>query len=107
MTFRMSRRAYSNAHAIGLLVLGALLSPLTVLTAQPATGTVRGRVTEAGSGRGIADAQVLIVDTRLGASTGADGRFTIVAVPAGPRSITVRRLGYQDAKTQTTEKTIE
>jgi TonB-dependent SusC/RagA subfamily outer membrane receptor len=52
-------------------------------------------VTVATSGRGIGSVQVTIVGTRLGASTGDNGDFTIAGVPTGPRTIAARRIGYQ------------
>lgn len=60
----------------------------------PAAGTITGTVTEAGTGDPIAQAQVNITGTSLGRSTGDDGRYTIAGVPAGVRTITVRRVGY-------------
>jgi len=69
--------------------------------AQPATGTatgtVRGHVVDAASGRALDEVQVVVTGTRLGASTGADGNFTVTGVPAGARTLTVRRIGYQPA----------
>ena len=68
------------------------------LTAQlPPTGTLRGRVIEAGADRGVVGAQVSVSETRLGAITGDNGRFVITGVPTGPRTLTIRRLGYQAA----------
>jgi TonB-dependent starch-binding outer membrane protein SusC len=75
-----------------LLVLGA-----PALSAQVQTGTIRGRVTDAASGRPLADAQVVVGGTRLGALTTASGDFAIMAVPTGPRILSVRRIGYQPA----------
>ena len=67
----------------------------TLLAAQaPTTGSVRGRITDAASARGLPDAQVGVEGTRLGAVSGANGEFTITQVPTGTHSITVRRLGY-------------
>jgi Carboxypeptidase regulatory-like domain len=60
-------------------------------------GTVQGRVSDAASGRPLPDVQVVVVDTRLGAVTNAQGEFTIAAVPVGARSVTARRLGFQPA----------
>ena len=75
------------------------LSALLVFTAAPlvaqATGTIRGRITESGSGRAIADAQVSVSGTRIAAATGENGEYTLTQVPIGQRSITARRLGYQ------------
>jgi TonB-dependent SusC/RagA subfamily outer membrane receptor len=84
-----------NGFRRGILAALVLAAPWLSLAAQGSTGTVRGRVTDAGSGRGLADVQVIVTDTRLGAVSGADGAFTLVAVPVGARSITLRRLGYQ------------
>jgi TonB-dependent SusC/RagA subfamily outer membrane receptor len=82
------RRAMAIAIALSLSSLP--------LQAQ-STGTVRGRVTDAQAGRGLADAQVIVDGTRIGAITGANGEYTLSGVPAGPRTITFRRLGYQPA----------
>ncbi|MDB4873882.1 MAG: SusC/RagA family TonB-linked outer membrane protein [Gemmatimonadetes bacterium] len=79
--------------ALGL----ALAAAPQFVSAQATTGTVRGRVTEAGSGRGVADARVTVTGTRIGASSGEDGAFTLSGVPTGARTITVRRIGYQPA----------
>lgn len=74
------------------LVLSALPS---LLTSQASPGVVRGRVTDAGSGRGLAEAQVIVTGTRIGALTNSAGEFTLSGVPAGDRTVTVRRIGYQ------------
>jgi TonB-dependent SusC/RagA subfamily outer membrane receptor len=67
----------------------------TLLSAQTTTGSVHGHVTDASGGRGLVDAQVVVDGTRVGAITNANGDFTLNAVPAGIRTITVRRIGYQ------------
>src|SRR5688572_15847798 len=79
--------------SVVVLATLALLGP-TTLDAQQ-TATVRGRVTEAGSGRGIADAQVVVAGTRVATATNADGQYTLTMVPVGSRSLTARRLGFQ------------
>jgi len=82
----------------GFVALGTplLLSLLAIpLAAQAPSGSVRGRVTDAASGRGLGDAQVLVTDTRIGAMTDSNGDFALTGVPTGSRSVTVRRLGYQ------------
>jgi TonB-dependent SusC/RagA subfamily outer membrane receptor len=75
--------------ALALFTIPALLS------AQAATGSVHGHVTDASGGRGLADAQVVVDGTRVGAVTNANGDFTLNGVPLGSRAITVRRIGYQ------------
>ena len=76
------------------LVLALTALPALV-AAQGTTATVRGRVTDAASGRGLPDAQVSVEGTRIGALSGANGEFTLTGVSPGERTITVRRLGYQ------------
>jgi TonB-linked SusC/RagA family outer membrane protein len=73
------------------LALG-LLAPARV-DAQ-ATGVVSGRVVEAGGQRPLADVQVGIAGTSLGAITNAAGNFTISAVPAGQHEVQARRIGF-------------
>ena len=57
-------------------------------------------MTDAAAGRGLADAQVVVDGTRIGAVTGANGEYTLNGVPSGARSVTIRRLGYQPATRQ-------
>src|SRR2546423_7604641 len=72
----------------------AIFSPF-VLAAQQPTGTVTGRVTDASVGRGLPDVQVTITGIRIGAVTGPNGEYTLVGVPVGARTVTVRRIGYE------------
>lgn len=62
--------------------------------AQTATGAVEGTVTDAGTRRPIASAQVYIVGTQLGSLTGTDGHFRITRIPAGQVQVGVRMIGY-------------
>ena len=82
----------------------ALLALVTPAQAQQ-TGTISGTVTEAGSGRALAGAQVSIlgvgaaglgVTRTRGASGVADenGRYTLTNVPEGPQRVRVRLVGY-------------
>ncbi len=79
--------------ALGIAVwLAALFSPPDA-HAQ-AVGTIRGRVVEASSKEGVADAQLSIVGTGSGALTNARGEFVIANVAAGARVLRVRRIGF-------------
>jgi hypothetical protein len=81
------------------LVVAFVAAPLALLAqGTPATGTVRGRVTEAASGQPIPGVQAQVVGTTLGAATGETGEFTITGVPAGNRVVLVRRIGYAEAR---------
>jgi outer membrane cobalamin receptor len=70
-----------------------LLSPTTA-TAQ--AGSVTGRIVDATSGRPIAGAQVLVDGSEISAVTQQSGAFSLVGVPAGPRRVRVRRIGYEE-----------
>jgi outer membrane receptor protein involved in Fe transport len=61
---------------------------------QPSTGRIVGRVIDAASGVGIADAGVQVVGTMIAARSGVDGRFTLANVPAGTVTIQARRIGF-------------
>lgn len=63
-------------------------------------GTVVGHVTDAGSRNAVAGASIVIDRTTLGATSGADGRFRLVNVPAGTHIVVARRIGFA-AKRQT------
>ncbi|HEX6628124.1 MAG TPA: TonB-dependent receptor [Gemmatimonadaceae bacterium] len=79
----------------GALVFSlATLLPIAATGQQP-TGTVTGRVTDVSLGRGLPDVQILVTGTRIGAMTGPNGEYTLVGVPVGSRTLTVRRIGYQ------------
>lgn len=71
----------------------ALCAVLPSLAAAQNTGTIRGQVS--GSAREpIADVQVSVVGTTLGALSGTNGSFVIANVPEGTVQIRTRRLGY-------------
>lgn len=86
----------STGALCALLMCAALASSAVA----QATGVVRGRVVESGSQRGVAEAQVTITGTTLGAVTNQNGDFTISGVPAGTHELSVRRIGY-GRRTQT------
>jgi len=70
-----------------------------LLAAQgPAIGVVAGRVTvgaDTGAATPVQGASVAVLGSVLGAITGADGRFVIERVLAGPITVRVRLLGYR------------
>ena len=79
----------------GALLLAALLvlAPSTPLAAQ-GTGRITGTVTDSSSGRPVSDVQVSVSGVRVGATTDAQGRYAIGGVPAGPRRLEARRIGF-------------
>ena len=78
-----------------LLILVALPHELSAQReAQPFTGRIVGRIIDAASGVGIADAGVQVVGTTVGSRSGVDGRFSLGNVPAGTVTLRVRRIGF-------------
>jgi hypothetical protein len=84
----------TSSHRVAFLAIALVLPNFSSNAFAQATGNVRGRVIEAGT-RPVVEAQVSVNGTRIGALTGANGEFTLSGVPTGPRTITVRRIGYQ------------
>lgn len=62
-------------------------------SAQGATGTIRGRITDSVANTPIALVRVQVVGTTVGAVTNDDGRYTLT-VPAGTARLRFTRLGF-------------
>jgi len=77
-------------------VLGTI--PITLSAQTPQQGTITGRVTDAPTGQPLANAQIGIIGTNLGAQTNGDGQFSIRAVPAGTFQIRALRVGYGELR---------
>ena len=75
-------------------VAAVLLTCAATVAAAQATGSIRGRVTDVGTGRPISDASVTLTGTRLGAVTNTAGDFSMLNVPTGTYEISARRIGY-------------
>jgi len=78
---------------------GAMMLAFAIFTpgwmaAQAAVGAVRGKVSDAASGRGLGEVQFVITGSRIGAISTTNGEYIITAVPVGTRSVSVRRIGY-------------
>ncbi|HJU75847.1 MAG TPA: SusC/RagA family TonB-linked outer membrane protein [Gemmatimonadaceae bacterium] len=76
-----------------VVVAIAAIAPPLAADAQN-TGSIRGRITENVGQRAIGDVQVLVAGTGSGAITNANGEYVIANVPAGSRTVRVRRLGF-------------
>ncbi|MEO8621431.1 MAG: TonB-dependent receptor plug domain-containing protein, partial [bacterium] len=61
---------------------------------QQSATTIAGIVMDARSKQPIAGAAIIVVGTRFGAQTGADGRYRISGVPSGSLIVSARRIGY-------------
>jgi TonB-linked SusC/RagA family outer membrane protein len=73
------------------------LSCAAPLAAQQ-TGTITGRVTEAGTERPVSQAQLNLVGTTVGAMSNANGEYTIRAVRPGSYELRVLRVGFSERK---------
>jgi TonB-linked SusC/RagA family outer membrane protein len=100
MAFPVSGQSTGPGHDAGLTfepntsaVVGDALERL---------GTITGRVTETGTGVPVVAAQVQVVGTQISVPTDAEGRYRMTGVPAGQRTVTVKRIGYSDASQQVT-----
>ena len=84
------------------LLFAASVFPALSLSAAPALvrqqptqgGTLVGRVTDARTAQGVQSVTIEVEGTRLGAITDTEGRYRIVNVPAGSRTLVARRLGF-------------
>ena len=78
-------------------LFAALLLALLVPAAFAQTQTVRGMVVDRDTRVPLIGATVVVADSDplLGASTDADGRFALTAVPLGRQTLHVRSLGYE------------
>ena len=81
------------------------IAPITVLPsarlAEPGVqtvGTVTGTITEAGSQRALAGAQVYVPDIGIGGLSNNQGRFVLLSVPEGETTIRVELIGYGTAE---------
>ena len=80
-----------------LVLVCLLLVPASLWAGT--TGTLTGKVTD-GSGDPVVAATVLLIGTRLGAYSDAEGVYTIYNIPAGTYAVKVSRLGYNSVTTE-------
>lgn len=81
-----------NAILAGVLGASTPVSP----AAEPEFGTIAGIVTDA-DGQPITYANVILLGTRLGASTAEDGSFRIANTPVGGYRMKVLAIGFEPA----------
>ncbi|HYD51623.1 MAG TPA: SusC/RagA family TonB-linked outer membrane protein [Gemmatimonadaceae bacterium] len=75
------------------LVVAALVAATSV-AAQAQTGRITGTVTGSPGAQPLEYVTVSVAGTRLGATTGPDGKYTIVNVPAGTHQLRAQRIGF-------------
>jgi TonB-dependent SusC/RagA subfamily outer membrane receptor len=99
---RLLRHLMSSAVAracCSALAIGAMIVLPAALRAQ-SPGVVSGIVTDARNHQPLPGVAVTVLDTRLGAQTGPDGRFRIAGVAGGARTLIARRIGYGTQRRQ-------
>lgn len=74
----------------------AMLLGATTLHAQQ--GSIAVTVTEVGSGRPVAQAQVAVAGSLVGGQTNADGKITLRGIPMGAQTVRVLRIGFAETK---------
>ena len=79
---------------LGLAIATACLVAGPAPGSAQETGTIQGRVVEAGTQRPLPGAQVTLVGTNRGMLTNATGEFLLPGVPAGEHSVRVEYVGY-------------
>src|SRR5688572_23809687 len=87
--------------------VSVVTSVLVAFTIAPSlaaqtTGVIEGRVVTAVTSRPLAEVQVSVTGTTLGARTNEDGRFRIPSVPAGTYRVRAQRIGYNSATSSVT-----
>jgi len=89
------------ALARALALCGLLAFTLAPLAAQ-STGTLAGRVTDNATQLALAGARVGVAGTTLETYTDAAGQYVLAGVPAGPQTVQVAYVGYDDMQRPTT-----
>ncbi len=86
------------------LILGAaigLTCAAALAAAAQTTGVIRGKVTDAATGRPVDGAQVYVAGTELGTLSNADGQYQFT-LRAGAVELRTRRVGFASATQQVT-----
>jgi outer membrane receptor protein involved in Fe transport len=98
------RRNSSAALRCFRSLVGSLLLfiSLTTIALAQETGTVTGTVTRATEGATLSSVSVTVQSTGQSTITGADGKYTLRRVQAGPQRIVFRWLGYRPTQVDVT-----
>ena len=76
-----------------LLLSALLVSPVLMQQAAAQNRNITGRVTDSATGQGLPGVTVLVKGTSIGASTSADGSYSL-SVPASATTLTFSFIGY-------------
>ena len=92
----VAQRAAHFASTVALALLAAFPDSLASAQSAPngGAGAIQGRVVDS-SGSGIADVHISVPGAPVMAVSDARGEFRIANVPAGPRTVRTRRIGFR------------
>ena len=90
----MNCRSRWKALLLTLAAVAVWVTATPPLLAQQGTGTIRGRVLDANSGRPTPTVQVYVPGTGRGALSNPSGEFLIQGVPPGERVVRAELIGY-------------
>ena len=74
-----------------LHVAALVLGPAGALSAQ---GALEGQVRDVATGRSLAGVQISLPELGTGGITDAEGHYRIAGIPASPRAVEIRLIGY-------------
>ncbi|MDP6124277.1 MAG: carboxypeptidase regulatory-like domain-containing protein [Candidatus Latescibacteria bacterium] len=83
------------------LVAGILFICSVSVSLAGTTGKIAGKVSDV-DGAPLPGVAVMVESTRLGATTDTEGRFVVLQVPAGVRTVTARLIGYRSTSVTNT-----
>ena len=86
----LPRTGWLLAGIFAVMSLGVGVRPL-----RAQSGTVEGRVTDAGGTAPVRGALISVVGTPIGAATDNDGRFRLLNVPATASELSAKRIGFK------------
>jgi outer membrane receptor protein involved in Fe transport len=78
-------------HTIRIVIL-LLILPIIVLAGN--TGKIAGKIADSESGEPIIGANVMLLNTTMGAITDAEGSFFIIGIPPGKYEVQISYMGY-------------
>lgn len=85
----MRRATLVSAAVVG--VAGSLQAQANTVSQ---TGKITGRIIDAATGQGIVSAGIQVVGTTMVVQSGVDGRYSLLGIPAGTTTLSIRRIGY-------------
>ena len=80
---------------VGILVIALIVFTSKTFFAQEPRGTIKGRITDQNSKEKLIGSTVLIMDSKLGATSDMEGNFIISNVSVGNYNLEVRSVGYE------------